>query len=174
MNTQCRLLRALLVLCIVLQVSFFVLAWSSLLPAGGFMQMTAKGLTTDAMRALTLGQRLAGTLIAAPLLALMCYGFWRLERMLANVERKAIFAPASIGHLRAFAGAILAATLYAIVEPTLRALVYRFGLGLAETKFSIGVSSDQILLILVCGLFYLVTRMMQEGRRLAEENEGFV
>lgn len=173
MKMQCRAIRALLLLCIGLQTLFFVLAWSSLLPAGGFMQMTATGLSAEAMRALPAGQRLAGVVLSAPLLLGLGYGFWRLERMLANFERAAYFDPASIAHLRAFAGATLGVTLYAIAEPPLRALVFRFGFGV-QAKLSIGVSSEQLMLILVCGLFYLVTRMMQEGRRLAEENEGFV
>ncbi|PHV04651.1 hypothetical protein CSQ96_24470 [Janthinobacterium sp. BJB412] len=35
-------------------------------------------------------------------------------------------------------------------------------------------SSDQMMLVLVCALFYLVAGLMREGRRLADENEGFV
>jgi flagellar biogenesis protein FliO len=34
--------------------------------------------------------------------------------------------------------------------------------------------SEQIILLLVCGLFYLVTRLMQEGSRLAAQNEAFI
>ena len=34
--------------------------------------------------------------------------------------------------------------------------------------------APSVLLVLVCGLFWLITGMMREGRRLAEENEGFV
>ena len=35
-------------------------------------------------------------------------------------------------------------------------------------------NSEQMMLMLLCGLFYLITRLMQEGRRLAEENESFI
>jgi len=39
---------------------------------------------------------------------------------------------------------------------------------------SIDVGSSELLLILVCSLFYLIAGVMHEGRRLSEENEGFI
>ena len=127
------------------------------------------------MRALDLPQRAAG--IALALLAL-CYGMARLARLLVKVRRGATFDRATIAHLRAFAGANLLSTLLAIVEPPLRTIVLRFGFGAPTPKFAVGVSSEAILLVLVlvlvCALFFLMTNLMHEGRRLAEENEGFV
>lgn len=174
MKTECRVLRLLLYVCVFLQVAFFVLAWGDLLPHDVFMQMSAREMSVADMRALSLAQRLAGAALALPALLALCYGMWRLAGALGNVERRAMFDLATIGHLRVFAGATLAATLLAIVEVPLRTLVMRFGFSQPGVKFSIGVSSDQVLLILVCALFYLVIRIMHEGRRLAEENEGFV
>lgn len=167
-------LRLLLAICAFLQVAFFVLAWSDLLPHDLFMQLSARNMSVADMRALTPAQRMGAAALALPGVLVLCYGLWRLTRVLRNVEQKAIFAPDTIGHLRAFAGATLAATLLAIVEVPLRSLLLHFGFALPGIKFSIGVSSDQVLLILVCALFYVVIRIMQEGRRLAEENEGFV
>ena len=78
-----------------------------------------------------------------------------------------------MAHLRAFAGATLAATLLSIVEPPLRTLGWWLITGV-KSPLQIGLTGEQAMLILVCGLFYLVTRMMQEGGRLAQENEGFI
>lgn len=174
MKIEVRVIRLLLIVCVCLQLAFFVLAWADLLPHDLFMQMSARDMTVAQMRALSWAQRLAGAALGLPPLLALCYGMWRLAQAVANVERRALFDIATIGHLRAFAGATLAATLLAIVEVPLRTLVMHFGFHLPGVKLSIGVSSDQVLLILVCALFYLVTRMLHEGRRLAEENEGFV
>ncbi|PWF54747.1 DUF2975 domain-containing protein [Massilia glaciei] len=171
---QCRVIRILLAVCVFLQVAFFVLAWSSLLPAHAFMQMSADGISVEAMRALPMGQRLAGAALALPVLGALSYGMWRLERMLANVGRRAVFDLANIEHLRAFAGATLLATLWSIAAVPLRALAFRHGFGDPAPGMSISVSAEVVLLIFVCALFYLVTGMMHEGRRLAEENAGFV
>ncbi len=174
MKTECRIIRLLLVICVLLQLAFFVLAWGDVLPHDLFMQMSARELSVEQMHAMPLAQRLAGAALGLPALLALCYGMWRLARALGNVERQALFALDTIGHLRAFAGATLGATVLAIVEVPLRALVLHFGFTRNDVKLSIGVTSDQVLLILVCALFYLVIRMMHAARRLAEENEGFV
>jgi len=174
MELQCRVLRMLLLLCMGLQLVFFVLAWSSALPAGSFMQMSANGIGVAEVRALGSGQRAAGALLSLPGLLALAYGLWRLYALLARLERRTLFDLATIGHLRGFAAAVLASTLAGIVEPAVRGLVFRYGFGDAGAVVSMGLSSEVLLLVLVCGLFYLITDMMHEGRRLAEENEGFV
>ena len=174
MKTEARLLRGLLLACLLLQVSFFVLAWSALLPASLFMQMSVRDLSHAALRALTPGQSVAGAALGLPALLAMAYGLWRLNGALNNIARRAIFNLDTIGHVRAFACAMLASTGLAILEVPARSAVFHYVFALPGEKLRIGVSGDQVLLILVCGLFYLITRMMHEGRRLAEENEGFV
>ena len=174
MKMNCRAIRTLLTLCAMLQVGFFVLAWSTLLPPDFFMQMSAREMTLESMRALSAPQRAAGAAVALPALLALCYGLWRLARALGQVERGALFALATIGHLRAFAAATLASTIFAILEIPARALVFRFSLGAPVDKIGIGVSADQLLLMLVCAMFTLVIHLLHEGRRLAEENEGFV
>ena len=98
----------------------------------------------------------------------------RLSRLLSNVRRGAIFERATIGHLRAFAGATLLSTLLAIVEPPLRTLVLQRLFGAPLSRYAIGFDSAQLMLVLVCALFFLVTNLLHEARRLAEENQGFV
>ncbi len=167
-------IRALLVLCVVLQLAFFVLAWSGWLPPTFFMQMNARAMTSEAMRGLVGSQRAAGAIVALPALLALCYGLWRLSRALVQVERGAMFALTTIGHLRAFAAATLVSTVCAILEVPARALVFRLALGAPVERIGIGVSSDQLLLMLVCAIFTLVIHMLHEARRLALENEGFV
>lgn len=174
MKTESRVIRVLLLVCALLQLLFFVAGWSGVLAADGFVQISPSGMSDAAAQALTAAQRLAGAATGLPVLLALAYGLWRLHRALRNIAHKAMFSVATIAHVRAFAGAVLLSTGLAILEPPLRALVYRFVLDLPGNKLAIGVSNDQLLLILVCALFYLIVRMMHEGRRLAEENEGFV
>ncbi len=174
MKTECRIIRLLLLVCVFLQIAFFTLAWGDVLPHALFMQLSAPGMSVQAMHGLSPGQRAGGALLGLPVLLVLCYAMWRLACALRNVERRAVFDLGTIAHLRVFAGATLAATMLAIVEVPLRALLFRFAFGQQGNKMSIGVSADQLMLILVCALFYLVIRIMHEGRRLAEENESFV
>ncbi len=170
----CGLLRVLLSACVIVQVIFFLAAWSGVLPDGAFMQIHADGISAQQMRALAPPQRVAGAMLALPALLTLCYGMLRLARLLDCVRRGAAFERATIGHLRAFAGFTLLSTLLAIIEPPLRTFVlYRVFAGL-PARYAIGFSSSELMLVLVCSLFFLVTNLLHEGRRLAEENEGFV
>jgi hypothetical protein len=172
---QISLIRALLWLCVAVQAVFFVLAWSTYAPAIGAVtiQMTASGIDSAAKLALTPGQRAVGAALSLPALLVLAYGLWRLDRLLLNFRRQDLFTAQSIGHLRAFAGATLLATSLSIVELPARTLALWLLRGGAR-HMAVGVSSEQLMLMLVCALFYLITRLMQEGRRLAEENQGFV
>lgn len=167
MHKYVRVVRVMLWLCVGLQLVFYVLAWSAALPADGFMQMSAKGLDAAALRALAPSARLMGALLDLPQVLAMAYGLWRLAQLLRSIEQGALFARTAIAHLRAFAGATLLATVLAIFSVPLRALAL-------ARPVTVGVSSDELLLMLVCGLFFLITHILHEGRRLAEENEGFI
>ena len=174
MKANCNLVLALLGVCAAVQIVFFVVAWSGALPAGAFMQISAKGMSVEQMRALSAGQRAAGIAVALPAVVALCYGLLRLARLLLNVRRGATFDRPTIGHLRAFAGATLLSTVFSIIEPALRTIVLRTGFGVPAKGVSIGIGSEELTLLLVCALFFVVTNLMHEGRRLAEENEGFV
>ncbi|MES2322304.1 MAG: DUF2975 domain-containing protein [Pseudomonadota bacterium] len=173
MKKQARAIRVLLIVCLLLQVLFYVLAWSALLPTDLFMQMGATDLDAAALRRLTPTQSVAGAAIGLPPLLALVYGLCRLHGALVHVERRLVFDLVTISHIRAFAGAMLGSTMLSILEVPLRALVMRY-FALPGVKLHIGVTSDQLLLILVCGMFYLIASMMHEGRRLAEENKEFV
>lgn len=174
MKTTCSLTGALLALCAIVQVLFFVLAWGALLPPGAFMQISAKGISVAQIGALSAPARAACIALGLPALLVLCYGLLRLARLLASVRRGALFERATIGHLRAFAGATLLSTVLAIAEPPLRSVMLRVAFDAPATHWAIGFSSEELMLVLVCTLFFLVTSMLHEGRRLAEDNAGFV
>ncbi|SEO52130.1 Protein of unknown function [Duganella sp. CF517] len=173
MNTS--VIRSLLWGFLCIQTIFFFLAWTTIEPAVGPMvvKMSATGVAPAAKLAMTPGQRTLCAAIALPALLALGYGLWRLDRLLLNFRRQHLFTSESIGHLRMFAGATLLSTILSIIEPPTRTLALWAGRK-GDLEFTVGVNSEQLMLMLVCALFYLITRLMQEGRRLAEENESFI
>ncbi len=85
-----------------------------------------------------------------------------------------MFSVSSIGHLRAFAGGVALSTVWSIVELPARGLVFRHWSGTVEDPIKLGVSSEQLVLLLVYVVFFLVADLMHEARRVVQENEGFV
>lgn len=165
--------RILIICACIAQVAGFALAWTSWLPATFFMQLWPAGMDAASVRALAAPLRFVGAVIALPALVTLCYGLWQLARLAANAGRGSLFDLANIACMRKFAGAILLSTALSIIEVPLRALAWRAMFDV-KAPLSVGVSGDQLLVMLMCGLFYMVVKLMHEGRRLAQENEGFV
>ena len=47
-------------------------------------------------------------------------------------------------------------------------------MGSERSHMAVNLSSDDMAVLLMCALFFLVARMKEQGRRLAEENREFV
>jgi hypothetical protein len=161
---------------VMVQVAYFAMAWlvpHGVVRAGVHMVITPKWLAADAVAALAPGQLAVGMLVNAPVVFLTAYAAWRLDALLRALQQGALFAAATIGHLRAFAGAALGAMAWSVLDTLLRGLAWRAFFGI-EGRVNIGVSSEELLAMLVCLLFFVIAGLMHEGRRLAEENEGFI
>ena len=138
------------------------------------MRISPNGLSFEQVSQMAASQRLLGIALGLPSLLALSFGLWHLDRMLINFKKNAMFAVSTIAHLRAFAGATVLAIAMDILVLPIRSILFNLMREGKVGHISMGVSSEQLLLLLVCGLFYLITNMMHESRRLAEENEGFI
>lgn len=173
----CRLLRAGLLIFLLVEVGFFILAWLWATPfhIGPWkMLVVPDGMTLEARQAMPTLQRMLGIAVGLPPISLLVYGMLHLERTLRQFQLGAIFASRTIASLRVFAGATFLSVVLANFEQPLRALVFNLAYASQTNGITFDITSNEILLILVCGLFYLIVWIMHEGRRLAEENEGFI
>jgi hypothetical protein len=173
----CIVLQIVLQVFLVVQVSFFILAWMVPMPfelLWWVMQVLPDGINVADMQRLSSLYRLLGVLIGLLPLSFLVFGVIRLRQTLRELQRGAIFATRTIGYMRAFAGAVFASVTLSSLEPALRAIVFNLVSGTRSFRIGFDVTSNEVLLLLVCGLFYLIAAIMHEGRRLGEENEGFI
>jgi hypothetical protein len=175
-TTQSTIIRYFLWTIFAIQIGLFILAWGNTLLSldGGTMHVTPRGLTLEQMHSLRTDQRLLGGALGLGNLFLLLLGFWSLDQLLRSIQSTKVFALENIRFLRNFSAAMMCATFYAIIETPLRALAFRALPDLPKQALSIRVNSEELLLVLICSLFYLIINMMHEGRRLAEENEAFI
>jgi len=169
--------RLLSVLLGALQLAYALLAWlvpEALHVGPVAMSFAPRGMETGDVAALSPALHWSGLACSLPALLLIGYALLRLDRMLDACSRGRMFALATVGHMKAFTGCILGALVLTIVEPALRAAVWRYGLGSPAQQVNVGVSSEELMLVLICALFFVVASMMHEARRIAEDNEGFV
>ena len=132
------------------------------------------GLPATAMATLSIGDRMLFAAISLPYLAALVWAFFRLGKMLSGFERAEFFERTTVGHLRAFAGYLLLAKALSLLAMHARVALMGHLLGRDKSHTALNLSSDDMAVLLMCALFFLVARMMEEGRRLAEENREFV
>ena len=173
----CHIIRWLLLAFLAVQIGFFVLSWAMAGPltlGPVHMQINPDGMSGGAVERLSYLQRLLGMLVGVPGLVALTYGIRHLGATLTDFQAGKIFAADTIGHLRTAAGATIAAVVLFNIEKPLRGLVFSLASSGQNHSIAIDVTSNELLLLLVCGMFYLMVGVMHEGRRLSEENEGFV
>jgi hypothetical protein len=160
-----------------LQFAYFLLSWvapESTQVGPVAVSFYPRGLEAGAVAGLAPGLRWAGIACALPALGLLAYALLRLDRMLKACAGGQMFALRTVGHMKAFAACLLGALTLTVIEPALRALVWRQGFGGPARAVNVGVSSEELMLVLICALFFVVASMMHEARRIAEDNEGFI
>lgn len=172
-----RIVRLLSVLLGLLQLGYFVFAWflpDAMHVGPVAVSFSPRGMGGGEVAGLAPALRWAGVVCALPALLVFGYALMRLDRMLRACSSGRMFALATVADMKAFTGCILGALVLTIVEPALRGFVWRHGLGDSARMVNVGVSSEELTLVLICSLFFVVAAMMHEARRLAEDNEGFV
>lgn len=173
----CNVIRWLLLVFLSIQIIFFLIPWIVPMPlelGPMHIQLDPEGMREGLVSELSVSQKIMGVLIGVPGLSALTFGFIRLGQTLSRFQQGQIFAIDTIARLRASAGAILLAIVLFTLEKPLRDLAFNLLGNGRSYPISIDVSSSELLLILVCSLFYLIAGVMHEGRRLSEENEGFI
>jgi hypothetical protein len=79
-----------------------------------------------------------------------------------------------VNHLRAFAGLLFAAKLLALAALHLRVGIALHLLEKRPGMAAINLSNEDVAVLLMCALFFLIAHMMEVGRRLVDENKEFI
>ena len=174
----CRLIRIGGVVFVTGVVAIYLITWCWPVSAANgphfMLKLHLAGLPANALADLSTGDRLLIGSISLPYLAALIWAFYRLDRMLRGFERGEFFEQATVGHLRAFSGYLLLAKLLSLLAMHARVGTLIHVLGHENVRAMVNLSSDDMAVLLMCALFFLIARMMEEGRRLAEENRGFI
>jgi Protein of unknown function (DUF2975) len=140
--------------------------WAQVAVVGGFPLAAASTMGP--------GDRLLFIVTALPYLGCLVWAFLHLDRMLRAFERREFFARGTIRHLRAFAGLLLLARALALIAGHLRVAFFASLFDHTSARVSMSITSDQLALLLLCALMFLVAHMLEEGGRLEEENRSFL
>lgn len=133
------------------------------------------GLPGNVIAGFTLEQRALLAAVSVPYLAVLVWAFYRLVRMLRAFERGAFFERQTVSDLRAFSGLLLLSKLLSLAAMHVRVAIAMHLMEPHKARVGIiNLSSDDLAIVLLCALFFAIAAMMEEGRKLAEENREFV
>lgn len=114
-------------------------------------------------------------LLAASLAsALLLIGLYRLCRLMRLFEAGEFFSVATTRHLRGFALSLIGAVTVNLLVPPLLMLGLRLAGSTDVQAISLQLDASDLWTLLVGALFFLVTSLMVEARRLAEDSAQII
>lgn len=119
-------------------------------------------------------QRIAGALLTEVPLALLLIGVWQARKCFLLFARDKFFTLEVVGFLKRFAGWAAASAMAEIVAKALISVVLTMGNAAGMRHLAIGIGSDQLFLLLFAGMVWLMAGVINEGKKLAEENASFI
>jgi hypothetical protein len=175
----CRLIRigGVVFVAGVIGIYLFVAFWPELHGhSHSFMlRMHLAGVSTQTLGQMGGGERVLVSGLSVPYLMALVWAFFQLDRVIAAFERGEFFEQKTVAHLRRFAGFLFLAKVLSLMALHARVAVVKHWIATDKPHFvAINLSIDDLSVLLMCALFFLIARLMEEGRRLAEENRGFV
>ena len=116
---------------------------------------------------------LAAFVAMLPVLA-MAYGLLRARLCFLGFGRGETFSLATVRHLRGFAAGIVASALAGLLSPTLIGLLLTLGAAPGKRMLTLGVGSNDVLLLLFAGIVWQVAHVMTQAVALADEHAQIV
>ena len=102
------------------------------------------------------------------------YGFWRLRRLFGLFAQGRYFDGEVIRCVQSFASAAFAYGLAAPVSRTLIALIVSLPNAPGERVLLLRLSSDDLVVAFLGGVFFLISRVWRKAKMIAEENAQIV
>ena len=105
----------------------------------------------------------------------LLWGFWRLRRMMGLFMAGDFFSIGATRCLRDFARALVLAVLVDVLVAPLLLLLAVWLTGAPDgTQLTLGLDATDLAALLVATLLWMVTAIMAEARRLAEDNAQII
>lgn len=125
-------------------------------------------------RSLENWQRLLGGLIVEASLALLLTGLWEARKCFRLFSAGQIFTAETVACLRRFAAWVAASVAAGMIGNAAISVLITVLNPPGMRQLTVGIGSDQILMLLFSGIVWLMAAVMSQGQLLAEENANYI
>lgn len=148
--------------------------WLGLMPEA-WIPVAARqtGLVIDAS-GIQMPQQVIVVLVLLLPFATLAYGLWRLQALFGLYAQGTFFTRANIQALRAFAGSLAIAALLSPLVSGLLSVVLTWNNPPGQKALHISFGSQQGLLLLIGGAFWVIAWIMGEAKKIADENAEII
>jgi hypothetical protein len=131
-------------------------------------------LGADQMEAVPLALRIGAAAFALIPTAVASYGLLALGRLFECFARGQIFTGTSMLALSQVTKALVLNVVLAFFMQAPISLLMTWHLGHGHREISLGFGSDDVSVLFLAGVAFVIARVMAEARRVADENASFV
>ena|SRR6218665_724886 len=117
---------------------------------------------------------LAVSLLAVLPVLVLAFGLIKAHHCLRGLARGEVFALSTVAHLRAFAGALVIASLLGLVIPAISSVLLSWHAAPGQRALALNLSSSDLLLALFAGIIWQVASVFAKAVELAEDHAQIV
>jgi len=104
----------------------------------------------------------------------VAYGLLRARRCFLGFVRGETFSRGTVQHLRGLAAGIFASAIAGLLSPPLISVLLTLGAPAGKRALSLGVSSNEVLMLLFAGIVWQIAHVMTQAVELADEHAQIV
>jgi uncharacterized membrane protein YhdT len=104
----------------------------------------------------------------------MAYSLFRARLCFLGFARGDTFCLGTVQHLRGFAVGMFAAAVAGLLSPVLISLLLTLGAPAGQRTLSLGIGSNELLMLLFAGIVWQIARVMMQAVELADEHAQIV
>jgi hypothetical protein len=165
-------------LCLVLMIALpvgAVLTWTTLWGELGHAYAVRAGVKDHLIpAALTPVQQVAGVVVTLVPAGLMIVGLVWLRRLFAAFAAGRVFSSDNTRAIRVFAWSMIGVHVAQVFALGLSSMIITMLNPPGQRLLAFGIGSDQVLAIFVGAVFVLIAHVLEEGRRIADDNAAIV
>lgn len=119
-------------------------------------------------------QVVLGILVMMIPVGIMVFGLWNLRRLLLGFGAGRIFTLENTRSLRIFAWSVLAVIVAQFFTDAALSVVLTFDNASGQRSLTLTFSTEQFLALFVGAVFVVIARVLEEGRKLADDNAAIL